>query len=321
MRPRLNEYDRNEAMDIVITIITPVLNRVDLVRDAIDSVASAAGDVPFEHLVIDGGSTDGTVERLRQEARVRLIEAPGTNIYEALNLGIKVARGRLICHLNSDDLLPQGALQAIAAADLDAPAGCDGIRGHARYVDMQGQAVPMFDANFPAQLNLAEVTLGAPAINALVLRSATYRRIGLYDGHYRVAADREWLLRAFGKALCIQQIASPAYIYRVHEGSLTISPQHALSREVRLEHLAICRAYLADPATPPVLRDAYQRWQVKEATLLIYLTLAERSAGRLAEALRLTFTDAPLWPVRVPSYALRLMRRRMERQWTMARTP
>src|SRR6202048_2872509 len=116
----------------LISIVTPVLNRVSLIGAALDSVCRA-GRVPREHLVVDGGSTDGTLSLLRSRPGIRLVEAPGTGIYDALNLGLQAARGDIICQLNSDDLLSPGSLESVAEADAGAGKGGDGGRERASY--------------------------------------------------------------------------------------------------------------------------------------------------------------------------------------------
>ena len=115
----------------LISIVTPVLNRVGMIGAALDSVGRA-GAVPTEHLVVDGGSTDGTASLLRNRPGIRLIEAPGTGIYDALNLGLHAARGDIICQLNSDDLLSRGSLECVAEADVRAGTA-DAVRGRALY--------------------------------------------------------------------------------------------------------------------------------------------------------------------------------------------
>src|ERR1700757_3798665 len=115
----------------LISIVTPVLNRVDLIGAALDSVRRA-GAVPTEHLVVDGGSTDGTLALLPNRPGIRLVEAPGTGIYDALNLGLHAARGDILCQLNSDDLLSPGSLERVAEAE--ARAGAEVVaRGRGRF--------------------------------------------------------------------------------------------------------------------------------------------------------------------------------------------
>ena len=81
----------------------PCLNRVNLIREAIESVL--AQDYPnFEHIVIDGGSTDGTLDVLREYRHLKLISEPDNGLYDAVNKGIRLAQGELIGWLNSDDV-------------------------------------------------------------------------------------------------------------------------------------------------------------------------------------------------------------------------
>src|SRR4029077_515748 len=117
----------------LISIVTPVLNRVDLIGAALDSV-HRAGAVPTEHLLVDGGSTDGTLSLLRSRPGIRLVEAPGSGIYDALNLGLQAARGDILCQLNSDDLLSAGSLESVAKAESGAGTKADAARGRASYL-------------------------------------------------------------------------------------------------------------------------------------------------------------------------------------------
>ncbi|MBN1416361.1 MAG: glycosyltransferase, partial [Bacteroidales bacterium] len=85
-----------------ISIITPCLNRVEFIRTAIESVL-AQNYQNFEHIIIDGGSTDGTLELLKKYQHVIFVSEPDENLYEAINKGIRLASGKIIGHLNSDD--------------------------------------------------------------------------------------------------------------------------------------------------------------------------------------------------------------------------
>jgi GT2 family glycosyltransferase len=90
----------------VVSVVIPVHDRATLVTLAIDSLR--AGTYPdFEVLVVDGGSTDGTVEAVEEIAardpRVRLIRNPVNRIARSLNIGVRAARGRYVAQLDSDD--------------------------------------------------------------------------------------------------------------------------------------------------------------------------------------------------------------------------
>ena len=301
----------------LISIVTPVLNRVDLIGQALDSVRSA-GAVPTEHFVVDGGSTDGTLQLLRSRPGIRLIEAPGTGIYDALNLGLHAARGDIICQLNSDDLLPPRSLECVAEADARAGTDMDALRGRALYfaddAGMEARARTL-TAEFPVPLGPADVALGAPAINALFIRRRLYDRVGYFNPRFRLAADREWLMRAFAAGVRIHQIPACAYRFRLHRGSLTIDPDLSAAVAIRLEHLEICRRILSSPNTPATLRRLCRRWCAKEAALLLYFSGVGRYQASLSRVLRETLAVSPRWPIELPREFLAFAARRLKR-WT-----
>jgi glycosyltransferase involved in cell wall biosynthesis len=299
----------------LISIVTPVLNRVDQIGAALDSVCRA-GALPTEHLVVDGGSTDGTVSLLRSRPGIRLIEAPGTGIYDALNLGLRAACGEIICQLNSDDLLPTGALEAIAKADAGVGREADAVRGHALFfTDDAGQSAraATLTAEFPVPLRPRDVALGAPAINALFVRRNFYDRVGYFDQRFRLAADREWLLRAFAAGIRVHEIRAYVYCFRVHTGSLTIDPGRSGSVAMRLEHLEISRRVFGSPDTPAALRRLCRRWYAKEAALLLYLAAGCRYEPGVSCVLRDTLAVSPQWPVAVPREFLAFAGRQLRR--------
>ena len=292
----------------LISIITPVLNRVDLIGAALDSVYGAGG-VPTEHLVVDGGSTDGTLSLLRSRPGIRLVEAPGSGIYDALNI---------VCQLNSDDLLSAGSLESVAEADARAATEADAVRGRASFfaddTGLEARARTL-TAEFPVPLRPADVALGAPAINALFIRRRLYDRVGYFDPRFRLAADREWLMRAFAARLRIHQIPAYVYRFRLHRGSLTIDPGRSASVAIRLEHLEICRRILSSPDTPATMRGLCRRWYAKEAALLLYLSGVGRYRASISRVLRETLAVSPRWPVELPREFLVFAARRLKR-WT-----
>jgi glycosyltransferase involved in cell wall biosynthesis len=90
----------------LITIITPVFNAEESLESSILSVVSQNCD-SFEYIIVDGASTDGTLEILRKhESSIDYwISEPDRGIYDAMNKGVQLARGRWVCFLGSDDTL------------------------------------------------------------------------------------------------------------------------------------------------------------------------------------------------------------------------
>ena len=75
----------------LVSVVTPSYNAVSTIRRCCESVASQ-DYAPVEHLIVDGGSTDGTLEVLR-ESRVRYKSGPDAGIYDALSKGVRIATG------------------------------------------------------------------------------------------------------------------------------------------------------------------------------------------------------------------------------------
>jgi len=98
-----------------ISVIMPSFNQARFLRTAIDSVQSQRGDFDLEHIVVDGGSTDESVEILKSYGnKLRWVSEPDNGQSDALNKGLVMATGDVIGWLNSDDLYEPGALAAVA---------------------------------------------------------------------------------------------------------------------------------------------------------------------------------------------------------------
>ena len=100
-----------------ISVVTPTLDSARFLQACVASLRMQTGPgVEVEHLVADGGSTDGTVE-LADELGCTVVPVdPGTGIFAVTNLATKASSGELVGYLGSDDVLLPGALQAVARA-------------------------------------------------------------------------------------------------------------------------------------------------------------------------------------------------------------
>ena len=104
-------------MDELISIITPSYNQADFIDDTIQSVLGQ--NYPnLEYIIIDGGSTDGSVEIIKkyEEKITHWVSETDGGQSEAINKGVAVATGEWIGWINSDDMLVDGALNAVSEA-------------------------------------------------------------------------------------------------------------------------------------------------------------------------------------------------------------
>jgi glycosyltransferase involved in cell wall biosynthesis len=97
----------------MISVITPSLNSVRYIDDAIKSVLSQ-NYANFEHIIVDGGSTDGTVDILKRYNHLKWVSEPDSGQSDAMNKGFKMSSGDIIVYLNADDFFEPGAFDSVA---------------------------------------------------------------------------------------------------------------------------------------------------------------------------------------------------------------
>jgi len=122
-----------------ISIITPSFNQVSFLKETIKSIHTQQVNVQIEHIIMDGGSTDGTVEYLKTLGdQVVWRSGKDKGQADAVNKGIRMAAGDIIGWLNSDDLYLPGALQAVADYFTAHP-DCRWLYGRCRIIDKDGK--------------------------------------------------------------------------------------------------------------------------------------------------------------------------------------
>lgn len=110
-----------------VSVVTPTYNMVDRLPRCVDSVAAQTWR-DIEHIVIDGGSSDGTVDYLRTQPHLKWVSEKDSGQSNALNKGFAMASGQILTWLNADDSLSQRAAE-IAATTLTKAASLDLIYG------------------------------------------------------------------------------------------------------------------------------------------------------------------------------------------------
>lgn len=182
-----------------ISIITAVRNRVDCVAYAIRSVQNQT-HAEIEHIVVDGASTDGTLDVLQRhlDSRAILVSEPDHGIYDALNKGLNLTTGEVLGIMHSDDFYAdETVLARVAGAFLDPD--IDAVYGDLEYVAKEdvGRVVRYWRAGPYDTRRLAWGWM--PPHPTLFLRRGVVERWGGFDTRFRIAADYEAVLRYFGQ--------------------------------------------------------------------------------------------------------------------------
>lgn len=197
--PSLAEYDnyatrRGALPDDVpmVSIVTVALNAARSLERTIASVQSQTFS-SLEHVLVDGGSTDGTRDIMRRMARSHdyWISEKDRGISDAFNKGVALSRGRHILILNADDWLSPDQI----GLSLDAleKSGADFVFGDLIFYD---GSKPLFryqgDPRYAKVIRRRWPSVGHPT---LLAARHCFERIGLFDPVYRNAMDYDWLLR------------------------------------------------------------------------------------------------------------------------------
>ena len=169
------------------------------------TLASVAGQLPIElnveHVIIDGASTDGSVERIRAYAeaehsyKIRWISEPDSGIYNAMNKGIRMAEGDYIQVLNSGDCYAADDViarmeQSLRAADYPAVLYGNMIRMHA------DGAVQNKSGELP--YSLWHYYCSTMNHNCCWIRKQLFEQYGYYDEELRIVSDWKWFLQVIG---------------------------------------------------------------------------------------------------------------------------
>lgn len=172
-----------------LTVVTVCRNGAATIRRTIESVLAQTYQ-PLEYIVIDGASTDGTLEIVRSfgDRIDRVISEADGGIYEAMNKGIALATGDWIHLLNADDEYANPNALARAAVGLDASR----TNYFAMYLQHADGRRELKEFRFTLWKLYVSAFLPHPA---LIVSRAQYRKVGVYDSTYAIAADHDLILR------------------------------------------------------------------------------------------------------------------------------
>ena len=265
------QHPSDATAEKLLSVVMPTLDAAATIGEALGSLVGQLDAV--EAIVVDGGSRDATASIAGGFPFARVISAPGSSIYEALNLAIAAARAPAVAWLNADDLFLPGALPAMLAALAGAPEA-DIVRGRPEFIRSGADGWQAHDRPIEARaagpLDLRRITRGPLAINTMLFRRSVLDGIGAFDTSLRLSADREWMLRAWRQGVRIRELDRTVYCYRVHGGSNTLDPARRGHNRARDEHAVLLGRLLPEvwhlPPRDP-LRVELRRWHAVETAL------------------------------------------------------
>lgn len=221
------------------SVVTVCLNSEKTIGQVIQSVLSQQG-VDIEYIIIDGGSTDSTVDIIRKyENKIAYwCSEPDGGIYEAMNKGIAVATGDVISFINSDDWYADGALacvqQKLSEGDFDLVCG--------RVASVRNGVVVGMNTKSEDETELYYKMFYQH--QGIFARRTVFSTFGNFELQFRICADYDWLLKVYNKGVRIAYVDTLVSYFTlggVSSGYKLLEERKAVS----LKHL------------PPALHDKY----------------------------------------------------------------
>ncbi len=207
-------------MSLQISLITANLNRAHTLGEALRSAAGQTWE-NIDHIVVDGGSTDGSLDVIeRHRAGIaKTVSGPDKGPYDALNKGLALASGDVVGFLHADDTFATPhTLERVAAAFDDPAVGA--VYGDLVYVrkDDASQIVRYWQAGSFRRDKLTQGWM--PPHPTFYVRREVISRLGNFDTRYRIAADYDHMLRVLWQGR-VQAAYIPEVLVRMRTGGLS----------------------------------------------------------------------------------------------------
>jgi len=221
-------------MPPTISIITPSFNQGKFLEETILSVIGQAGDFCLDYIIVDGGSTDNSIEIIRKydtliraggypvkcrDLRFRWVSEKDAGQAHAINKGFEMASGSVLAWLNSDDIYHAGTLaKVVAAYERNADAAV--VYGKARFIDEAGSIIGKYPTG--------PFTYNYVCQPSVFFRKEAFEKTGGLDQDLKFVMDYDLWIRmaAHHSFTYVPEFLSS---YRLHKESKTISPDVAVA--------------------------------------------------------------------------------------------
>jgi len=205
-----------------ISIITPSFNQGQFIEETIQSVLNQKYP-NLEYIVIDGGSTDNTLDVLKKfEGKLKWISEKDKGQSDGINKGFKMATGDIVAWLNSDDYYLPGALHEVARFFIKNPKA-QWVTGDYKIINAEGKEIQKYIVWYKRLLRLFP-TFGMLSFANYIIQPSTFwksnllKRVGLLDLKLHFEMDYEYWLRMFQQEK-LHVLKKRLSAFRIHKNS------------------------------------------------------------------------------------------------------
>lgn len=222
-------------MNLRISVITVTLNSGRFLAECLSSVA-AQGNSLHEHIIVDGGSTDSTLEIVKKHAaadyRIRWISEPDRGISDAMNKGVALATGDVITHLNSDDFYPHLRVLATVQDCFTRKPAASWLTGGFTFVSEEGAFLRDIRAR---KYSFRRLVRGNILLHpSTFIKRDLFLAVGGFDVSLSFCMDYDLFLR-LGSVAAPLVVDEQLSCFRAHPGSRSVShSEQAYEEEFRV---------------------------------------------------------------------------------------
>lgn len=213
-------------------VVTPTLNGERFFERTLESIWSQQSDrVKIDHVIVDGGSVDGTLDIATKYPSRVLRSEDDQGMYDAVNKGMAMVDGDIVGYINADDEIAPGAMEAISKAFMAHP-DAGWVCGKVEYVGAEDELLGRMQ---PVRLSLRSyLGIGWSPIpqQTVWARRWFFDDVGPFDVEYKNCGDYDWYARALKRQhpLILRQVLGR---FRLHPGQISLDPAK-MQRESRM---------------------------------------------------------------------------------------
>ena len=206
----------------LVSIITPSFNSEKFLEETINAVLNQTYD-NIEYILVDGLSTDGSqniIEKYYNNFNKVIIERD-SGMYDAINKGLKIAKGDILCYINSDDVYPPNTIEKVVNYFLSHP-DSDIVYGNLEYINEEGRHLKYYNYpkfNFKYFISLWFSSIPQPST---FWTKKVHERIGYFDDKLKMCGDFDFFIRV-GQQFSIHHTNEIIVKHRRHNLALTSS--------------------------------------------------------------------------------------------------
>jgi glycosyltransferase involved in cell wall biosynthesis len=268
-----------------LTIVTPSYNQAAFLEATIQSVLQQQYP-ELDYIIMDGGSTDGSVDIIRAYAAslAHWESQPDRGQAHAINKGFEIASGQIVAYINSDDMYCPGAFDAVAQA-FDAHPDAEWVCGPCYALDETKKTTSVMPVQVPADpATWLLRPSGQPYLfpqQGVFVRKRLVDEVGLFREDLHYSFDFEYFLRILWSKQRPVQLDTILATFRLHEASKTTRHESGFTRD----DLAIADLYFerASPAHQRRLlqqRHEFKSWRILNQCSATAQTVSPRAARR-----------------------------------------